>query len=104
MATRGYFDHASANGAPFWRRIARFYTDRGYRDWGVAENIASGSPGLSVGEALAEWMQSPPHRANLLSRTWRDAGIGAVYTTAGPGYYGGAPTLVVTLDLGERRR
>ena len=104
MVRVGYFEHASANGTPFWRRIQRFYPMRGYRDWSVAENIAEGSPGLTAAEALAEWLRSPPHRANLLSRAYRDAGVGAVFSTSAPGIFGGAPTLVVTLDLGRRRR
>ena len=104
MARVGFFEHSSANGAPFWRRIQRFYPMRGFRDWSVAENIAEGSPGLAPDEALKEWLRSPPHRANIFSREWRDAGVGAVFATAAPGCYGGAPTLVVTLDLGARRR
>jgi uncharacterized protein YkwD len=103
MAARGYFEHSSANGAPFWRRIGRFYSPRGFRDWGVAENIASGSPGLTAAEALQDWLRSPPHRANLFSRQFRDAGVGAVFATSAPGCFGGSPTVVVTLDLGERR-
>jgi uncharacterized protein YkwD len=104
MARVGYFEHASASGAPFWRRIQRFYPMRGFRDWSVGENIAEGSPGLAVQEALDEWLRSPPHRANVFSHEWRDAGIGAVFGTAAPGFFGGAPTMVVTLDLGARRR
>ncbi len=104
MARAGYFEHASPSGAPFWRRIQRFYPMRGYREWSVGENIAEGSPGLAPREALDEWLRSPPHRANLFSREWRDAGVGAVFAKAAPGFYGGAPTLVVTLDLGARRR
>jgi uncharacterized protein YkwD len=104
MATRGYFEHSSANGTPFWRRIERFYRARGYRDWGVGENIAMGSPGLDAHEALAEWLRSPPHRANLFSRSWRDAGIGAVFAPSAPGCFHGSPTMLVTLDFGERHR
>jgi uncharacterized protein YkwD len=104
MATRGYFEHSSANGTPFWRRVARFYPARGYRDWSVGENIAMGSPGLDAREALDEWLQSPPHRANLFDRSWRDAGIGAMFASSAPGCFHGSPTMVVTLDFGERRR
>jgi uncharacterized protein YkwD len=104
MVRLGYFQHASAGGTPFWRRIMRFYPMRGYRDWAVAENIAEGSPGLTASEALGEWLRSPPHRANVLSRAYRDAGVGAVFSTSAPGFFGGAPTIVVTLDVGRRRR
>jgi uncharacterized protein YkwD len=75
-----------------------------YRDWSVAEKIAEGSPGLTVAESLVVWLRSPPHRANLVSRMYRDAGVGAVFATSAPGTFGGVPTLVVTLDLGRRRR
>ena len=30
------------------------------------------------------WLESPPHRAIILSPTWRDAGIGALYASAAP--------------------
>jgi uncharacterized protein YkwD len=104
MVTRGFFEHSSANGTPFWRRIARFYPARGYRDWSVGENLATGSPGLAANEALDEWLKSPPHRANLFDRGWREAGIGAVFASTAPGCFHGSPTMVVTLDFGERHR
>jgi uncharacterized protein YkwD len=104
MARLGYFDHDSADGTSFARRIRRTYRMRGYRRWGVGENLVSGSPTLSAAEALSEWLQSPGHRANLLSRRWRDAGLGAVYVVPAPGQFGGLPTVVVTLDFGYRRR
>jgi uncharacterized protein YkwD len=104
MAARGYFEHTSANGTPFWRRIIRFYPMRGYRDWAVGENIAEASPALTPQEALADWLRSPPHRANVFSREWRDAGVGAIFATAAPGYFGNSPTVIVTLDVGKRRR
>jgi uncharacterized protein YkwD len=104
MARRGYFDHEAPGGGPFWRRIGRFYGARGFRQWEVGENIAYGSPTLDVQEALRVWLASPPHRATLLSRSWRQAGIGAVYSASAPGIYGGAPATIVTLDVGRRRR
>jgi len=104
MVSVGYFEHESANGTPFWRRILRFYPMRGFSDWSVAENIAEGSPGLTASEALGEWLRSPPHRANVLSRGYRDAGVGAYFSSSAPRYFGNAPSLVVTLDIGRRRR
>src|SRR2546425_9318594 len=46
MARYGYFDHASPNGAAFWRRIALYYRPGGYRRWSVGENLEYGQPGL----------------------------------------------------------
>lgn len=41
-----------------------------------AENLAWGQSGLgSPVQTLALWLNSPPHRANLLARGWRDLGI-----------------------------
>jgi uncharacterized protein YkwD len=42
----------------------------------VAENLAWGQAELgSPVHTLAMWLNSPPHRANLLARSWRDLGI-----------------------------
>ena len=104
MARFGYFDHASPNGGPFWRRISWYYPARGFRTWEVGENIEYGQPGLGAGEVLREWLASPAHRANLVSTRWRDAGIGTVMATSAPGVFRGLPTTIVTLDLGRRSR
>jgi uncharacterized protein YkwD len=42
----------------------------------VSENLAWGQAELgSPVHTLAMWLASPPHRANMLARTWRDLGI-----------------------------
>jgi uncharacterized protein YkwD len=104
MARLGYFEHESPNGAPYWRRVQRYYPQRGFRRWSAGENIVYGSPSLSAADALSEWLTSPPHRANLLSRSWRDAGIAAVYSAPAPGVFANLPTTVITMDFGFRRR
>ena len=38
----------------------------------------------------------------MLSRTWREVGIGAVFFTGAPGEYGGRPVTIVTADFGSR--
>jgi uncharacterized protein YkwD len=104
MARYGYFDHASPNGAAFWRRIAVYYRWAGYRRWMVGENLEYGQPGLVSLEVLQDWLTSPGHRANVVSTRFRDAGIGVVSVASGPGVFGGQPTTIVTLDVGFRRR
>jgi uncharacterized protein YkwD len=43
----------------------------------VGQNIAWGTGGLATpAHIVAAWMASPPHRANILNRTYRDAGVG----------------------------
>src|SRR3954468_7536698 len=75
MGTDGYFEHDSFDSTPFWKRVARWYPSRGWRTWSVGENLVSRSPDGSADSAVEMWMNSPPHRANLLSRSWREIGI-----------------------------
>jgi len=103
MARKGYFEHDSHNGTVFWRRIERFYPSRGFRSWTVGENLLWASNTYGAAFAVREWMNSPPHRANILSRDWREVGIGAVIVASAPGAYGGRAVTIVTADFGARR-
>jgi uncharacterized protein YkwD len=102
MARKGYFEHESANGTAFWRRIERFYPSRGFRSWTVGENLLWASDTYGADFAVREWMASPPHRQNLLSRDWREIGIGAVTVSSAPGAFGGRAVTIVTADFGAR--
>jgi uncharacterized protein YkwD len=104
MARVGYFSHNSANGASFFSRIGQFYPQRGFHSWTVGENLLWGVPDVGALRAFRLWLNSPPHRANLLSTRWREIGIGATHSTSAPGMYGGRPTTVVTADFGARSR
>ena len=102
MGLFGFFEHESRNGAAFWRRIERFYPPRrGY--WSVGENILWESPDASGPSAVREWMHSPPHRENILTREWREVGVAAVHFAAAHGAFGGRPVTIVTADFGVRR-
>ena len=101
MGTQGFFEHESLNGAPFWKRIERFYP-MGPGTWTVGENIFWESPDSSAASTVREWMASPPHRANILAPEWRDIGIGAVHLATARGTYGGRAVTIVTADFGAR--
>jgi uncharacterized protein YkwD len=103
MGRRGYFEHDSANGTAFWRRIERFYPSRGFRSWTVGENLLWGTDRYGAAFAVREWMNSPPHRQNILSRDWREVGIGAAFFASAPGEYRGRAVTIVTADFGSRR-
>jgi uncharacterized protein YkwD len=103
MGTNGYFEHESFDSTPFWKRVARWYPSRGWRSWSVGENLVYRSPDVSAGSAVEMWMNSPPHRANILSRSWREIGISAIHFGAAPGAYDGAAVTIVTTDFGTRR-
>lgn len=77
MVRRRYFAHDSLDGrSPFDRMRATRYVPRN-SSWVLGENIGWGSGSLSQPIALVRaWMHSPPHRHNLLSRHFRDVGIG----------------------------
>lgn len=103
MASRGFFAHESADGTSFWKRVERFYPSRGFRYWSAGENLAYGSPSMSADGAVRAWMGSPGHRANILSTSWTEIGIGAVHVDSAPGVYAGRPATIITTDFGVRR-
>jgi uncharacterized protein YkwD len=101
MGADGYFAHESPNGAAFWRRIRRFYPPTG-AGWSVGENLLWASPEIDVHGALAAWLASPEHRANLLTPRWRQLGVAVVRRSNAPGVYGGQTVAIVTMDFGAR--
>jgi uncharacterized protein YkwD len=103
MGLFGFFEHESRNGAPFWRRIGRFYRSAHYRYWSVGENIFWESPDTSGPSAVHEWMMSAPHRDNILTREFREVGVAAVHFSSAGGAFGGRPVTIVTADFGVRR-
>jgi uncharacterized protein YkwD len=103
MGVDGYFDHDSYDSTPFWKRVQRFYPSKGWRSWSVGENLLYSSPDITASDSVELWMNSPPHRANLLNRTWREIGISAIHFDEAPGEYEGEPVTIVTADFGLRR-
>jgi uncharacterized protein YkwD len=103
MGADGYFEHDSYDTTPFWKRIQRWYPSKGWTSWSVGENLLYSSPDVTAGNGITMWMNSPPHRANVLSRTWREVGISAIHFAAAPGEYDGQPVTIVTADFGARR-
>ncbi len=77
MVNRRYFAHTTPNGwDPGRRARASGYVPR-RAAWIVGENIAWGVAGAARPNwVLRAWMHSPPHRHNILSRHFRDVGIG----------------------------
>jgi uncharacterized protein YkwD len=104
MIQHGFFEHESRGGGAFWKRVERFYGSRGFRSWEVGENLAYGSPDLSANATVRMWMNSPGHRENLLSRHWRELGLGAIHVASAGGEFGGSPVTVITADFGVRVR
>lgn len=103
MAVEGFFAHESSDGSVFWKRIQRYYASGGYKYWSVGENLAWASPDLDAEQTVAMWMKSAPHRANLLSKNWKEIGFSAVHAESASGDYGDQAATIVTADFGIRR-
>ncbi len=103
MGTQGYFEHESYDSTEFWKRIERWYPSKQWRSWTVGENLLSSSPDVTASEGVQMWMESPLHRANLLSRSWREIGISAIHFDSAPGEFDDGPVTLVTADFGARR-
>jgi uncharacterized protein YkwD len=82
MIKQSYFEHTSPAGVTFMDRIEATGYMRGARSWTVGENLVWGTGPLSTPQALVTaWMNSPPHRENLLRPTFRELGVAALAGT-----------------------
>jgi uncharacterized protein YkwD len=103
MGTDGYFQHDSGDGTAFWKRIGHWYAASGYGYWSVGENLLWSSPQVDPAGAMQLWMNSPEHRANILSPRWREIGVSAMHFASAPGEYKGLEVTIITTDFGIRR-
>jgi uncharacterized protein YkwD len=118
MGARKYFKHdtAAPNAESWSSRIIRYgYTRTGCSQWKAGENIFRGanlfmSPLVVMygddqdgrNDQLAKgWMDSAAHRAVILTKDFRDIGLGAVKTDTGYGNVDGT-VWFFTLDVGRR--
>ena len=103
MARFGYFEHSWSNGSPFGSWIKRYWPGPGYRSWSAGENLYWRSPAPTAAQVVKAWLNSPPHRKNLLNRSWRAVGVGAVTTLDPFGAYAGVGNAtIVAAEFGRR--
>lgn len=103
MLDFGFFGHDSVDGTGFSERIKRYYSNRGWRSWSVGEALlASQGRETEAGAIVNAWMNSPSHRSIILSPSWRDVGIGALYARFAPREFGNGEAIAVTADFGLR--
>ena len=103
MADDGYFDHDSVDGTSFSTRIAHWYPVANHRSWWVGENLLWSSPNVDPKGAMQLWMNSPEHRANILTARWREIGVSAIHVATAGGTYDNLPVTIITTDFGVRR-
>jgi len=101
MVVHRYFAHEGPGGSVDSRISRTGYLDKGVQDFSIGENIAAGSghDGSPL-QIFIDWMHSPPHRANILDPSFRDAGVG-VARGFPLGRAGAAATY--TVDFGARK-
>ncbi len=81
MAKNNYFDHTSPTyGSPF-----DLMTKYGVSSRAAGENIAMGQ--TSPSQVMNAWMNSSGHRANILSASYTQIGVGVAQNSAGTYYW-----------------
>ena len=79
MAEHEKMTHEGSDGSKFNERIVR----EGYVGRRLGENVAEGQ--TTVAEVMNSWMNSPPHRENILGQF---SEIGVAYATSAEGRFG----------------
>jgi uncharacterized protein YkwD len=95
MLDANYFAHTSRDGGSFDARVRRYVNKRA-----LGETLAYLGGGCSRGSArrvVRMWMNSPPHRAILLSGTYRRVGVGKRVGSLGSG-----KACMVTADFSSK--
>jgi uncharacterized protein YkwD len=93
MLRRDFFDHSSSDGTSFDRRVRRYANART-----VGETLAAiGRRRGGAHTVVQMWMDSPPHRAILLSSDFRRIGIARRWGTLGS-----TKQAVVTADFASK--
>ena len=103
MLRRRYFSHRSPEGTTGLTRVRRAgYAANGEKVF-VGETIGLGFAEtawvLTPHGLVRKWLESTSHRRVLVSRRWRDLGIGSVFFRWGP-----IQAFVVVADFGRRGR
>lgn len=96
MISRDYFSHSSRGGASLASRAR----SAGYPSGSaLGEVIAYGSSFKGTPASIFKgWMRSSSHRRVILTRRWRDVGIGCARGT----YKGYSGVVMYTVDFGRR--
>ena len=96
MMRNDYFSHNSQNGRTFKDRIEA----TGYRNYStIGENLSLGNGSKSTpGSQFQALMNSDGHRKNILSRSYKEIGIGSASGT----YKNRSDTVIYTMNFGAR--
>jgi uncharacterized protein YkwD len=108
MGRNGYASHdlytpsREDDWTPITTWLRWYWPGPGYTSWTMGENIAWGAPDLTKRQAMRFWMNSPPHRSNILGNFNR-VGIAAVQVEDPTGDYRQYDSMTVwSVDFGKR--
>jgi uncharacterized protein YkwD len=75
-----FFDHVSrVTGSTLVGRVKRTAYLARAQGWSLGENLAWGAGSRATPrETVQAWMRSPGHRQNILTRNFREIGVGVV--------------------------
>jgi uncharacterized protein YkwD len=100
MGSTNIFSHFG-DGTPASRAAAAGYLASG--NWGVGETLGWGIGGSATPRYIvANWMASPEHRPVILTRRFRQIGVGVV--NASPAGLDDGRTMIYTAEFGYRGR
>lgn len=100
MAARHYFAHVSPEGRGLFERIQPTGYIPAEPTWTLSENLGFGTNVLSTPQAIVRgWMNSPPHRENLLDPEVDNVGIGMAFGSIDDG---GRSGIIYVVDFGTR--
>ncbi len=89
MVARDYWSHVTPDGEEPWV----FIEQAGYAYKAAGENLAYGF--LTSSDTVTGWMNSPPHRQNLMNTTFTEVGFGFANSSNFVG--GGEHTVIVAM-------
>jgi uncharacterized protein YkwD len=95
MLDADYFAHESRDGGPFAERVRRYAN---HRALGETLAMLGGCGPKAARRVVRMWMNSPGHRAILLSSSFKRVGLGRR-----SGDLGGSRACLVTADFGSRK-
>jgi uncharacterized protein YkwD len=103
MASFRYFAHRRPDGPSLAQRIRATGYFAGVRRALYTENLADAPRARdSAGAVVDAWMQSPEHRADILTAPFRAAGVSVLPVPADAAFYADMPSTLVVVDFGRR--
>jgi uncharacterized protein YkwD len=101
MVQRKFFAHVTPGGSTLASRVRSTGYLSQARSWMLGETLAWGAAEAGTAASLVNaLMHSPPHRAIILDRRFREVGVGVAFGVPRPGAGGTGAT--IALDFGLR--